>query len=85
MTTGTGTRGGKAKLGGLCKRGHDHEGTGKTLRNAGNGACIECQREMNARAHAKKRGDKPPQEKKSAPKPAKRTGGGHRGDAAEAR
>lgn len=31
-------------LGTLCKRGHDHEGTGKTLRRANGGACVECVR-----------------------------------------
>lgn len=34
----------KYKLGGLCKRGHDHEGTGKSLRY-GSGRCRECIKE----------------------------------------
>jgi hypothetical protein len=32
----------KFKLGKLCKRGHDWEGTSKTLRRVCNSACIEC-------------------------------------------
>jgi DNA-binding MarR family transcriptional regulator len=30
------------KLGKLCKRGHDHEGTGKTLRRLPSGGCLQC-------------------------------------------
>lgn len=29
-------------LGSLCKRGHDHEGTGKSLRYSNRGSCVEC-------------------------------------------
>lgn len=36
-------------LGNLCKRGHDHEGTGHSLRDR-KGACIECDRGSRANA-----------------------------------
>ena len=32
----------KFKLGSLCKRGHDYEGTGKSLRNINTNNCLEC-------------------------------------------
>ena len=34
----------KTRLGKLCKRKHDHENTGKSLRRSDNGDCIECAR-----------------------------------------
>jgi hypothetical protein len=37
----------KFKLGGLCKRGHDYENTGKSLQRISNGLCVECHRENN--------------------------------------
>jgi hypothetical protein len=37
----------KFKLGGLCKRGHDYQDTGKSLQRISNGLCVECHRENN--------------------------------------
>jgi len=46
------------RLGGLCTRGHNYQGTGRTLRRVPNGACPECetaaQRERRQRYHAQR-------------------------------
>jgi hypothetical protein len=34
-------------LGRLCKRGHDYEGTGQSLRRVGHGSCIKCSQETS--------------------------------------
>lgn len=42
------------KLGSLCKRGHDYQGTGKSLRYANGGSCRECAvAAVTVRNHAK--------------------------------
>lgn len=38
----------KHKLGALCKRNHDHEGSGHSLRYISTSCCVECQRERKA-------------------------------------
>jgi len=43
-------------LGVLCKRGHDHEGTGQSVRFKSTGQCIECHREW-CRQYDKKHPD----------------------------
>ena len=51
------------KLGKLCKRGHDHEGTGKSLRRLPSGSCLQCdlerqeaKRQAQVRANREARG-----------------------------
>lgn len=41
-------------LGSLCARGHDHEGTGRSLRGP-KGECIDCVREVNRERAARRR------------------------------
>lgn len=56
------------KLGNLCGRGHDHEGTGKSLRyDNKSGACVECAR-MKDREFKVKSG-RAPSRQRSAPAP----------------
>jgi 5-methylcytosine-specific restriction endonuclease McrA len=43
----------KFRLGKLCKRGHEYEGTGKTLRYVSNNVCIECHK-LTVRKHREK-------------------------------
>jgi hypothetical protein len=51
------------KLGKLCKRGHDHEGTGQSLRRLPSGSCLQCdlerQEEKRQKNVAAKRAAKP--------------------------
>jgi hypothetical protein len=39
----------KTYLGSLCKRGHDHEGTGKSLRRRNSSTCVGCETEASRR------------------------------------
>lgn len=48
-------------LGKLCKRGHDHEGTGQSLRIKRDGCCYECAKMMSNRLRPTRRGKYPRQ------------------------
>jgi hypothetical protein len=42
------------RLGKLCKRGHDHEGTGQSLRRLPSGSCLQCDLERQEEKRQKK-------------------------------
>lgn len=60
------------KLGGLCLRGHDYDGTGQSLRYVSGGACIECQRTKDRRKKdQREEAVAAPTEGKPSPRPRK--------------
>lgn len=44
----------KFYLSDLCKRGHDYQGTGKSLLRKGNANCVQCQRELRQARDARR-------------------------------
>jgi hypothetical protein len=44
----------KFYLADLCKRGHDYQGTGKSLLRKGNANCVDCQRELRQARDARR-------------------------------
>jgi hypothetical protein len=58
MLTGVSYDASKYKLGKLCKRGHDYEGTGQSLLYKRNSVCVTCDREkVTERRRAKRQGE----------------------------
>ena len=45
----------KYRLGPLCKRGHDYQGTGQSLRRVGSAACVACDIEQQRERRQAKR------------------------------
>jgi hypothetical protein len=56
MLTGVTYDASRYKLGKLCRRGHDYEGTGQSLLYRRNSVCVACDREKVAERRAAKRG-----------------------------
>lgn len=60
-------------LGSLCKRGHDWEGTGQSLRRKGNSNCIACEKEYDRMPEIRERRNEYNRQYRKIPANKKRT------------